>query len=914
MWSISLSRLPGSILARRTTLLASAMLVAVFTILLPAAHTVGAQGLVDTVTWSGDNLSLQLAEGGSTSLSRSTVPPRDNPNIPNLIGSECQDNPNIFFSAPGTWTDDDEYSWLYIVCLSAGDDGSDKSQPLPAMLLKYRAPLGTDRAAEFNEREEPGTAITISAATSDSDGAETITTCDSTYTHGLGWAICPITNWLAAGMDALYNILIGFLSVPPLTTDREGPIYYMWGLMRNAANILFIAGFLIIIYSQTTSIGLSNYGIKRLLPRLAIAAILVNTSYWVAALAVDASNILGVSLQNLLIGVRESIPASEGASFDTSRLSWQAIATAVLTGGSASIFVVGTAVGSLMATAGGSLWFLLVGLAGVMLSVLVAILILAARQALITILIIISPLAFVAYLLPATESYFQRWRSLFTTMLVMFPIFSLIFGGSQLAGLAIIHTADPGNDNFFTVVILGMIVQVAPVIITPMLIKLSGSLLGRIAGFVNNPNRGIVDQTRKFAQRRQDMTKNRQMWDFDKKTGRFRNNNPLAQAARWNALRTMNDAQKLKTWEGTADAYYAQDRRSHDTHRQSAISEMMKSEGEDAAKAEFAKSIARERSLRRLYAQQQLSQEESESATTMNKADFEARRTNPLIENDVATRALYNRAQEISNEKRIQATRQSNIELIREEDFFKELNTNADWQKRAGAEEVDEFGAFRVRTNAQAKLMAASSERVGNYEKKFIFENTSRDDILVKATGVGVADSEEWEAAVKSIIDSKSSNHIIRLTEQIDLTKAPESIRQTLASTLSGSPMRPVYATQGRLGDEVPQGKVKIHGPQLVDEWMIDATIKHKYDTSALAEKASKDEVERLYKALITNGGRSRLGADNEARLAADIKRAFKDEEMYRQLGDKLKPLQELGKELGLRNEDFRPGSTSRRT
>src|SRR5690606_33701277 len=159
------------------------------------------------------------------------------------------------------------------------------------------------------------------------------------------------------------------------------------------------------------------------------------------------------------------------------------------------------------------------------------------------------------------------------------------------------------------------------------------------------------------------------------------------------------------------------------------------------------------------------------------------------------------------------------------------LNTNADWQKRAGAEEVDEFGAFRVRTNAKAKLMAASSERVGNYEKKFIFENTSRDDILVKATGGGVADSEEWDAAVKSIIDSTSSNHIIRLTEQIDLTKAPESIRQTLASTLSGSPMRPVYATQGRLGDEVPQGKVKIHGPQLVDEWMIDATIKHKYDT-----------------------------------------------------------------------------------
>lgn len=909
MWSISLSRLPGSILARRTTFFASAMLVAVFTILLPAAHTVGAQGSVDTVTWSGDNLNLQLAEGGSTSLSRSTVPPGDNPNIPNLIGSECQDNPNIFFSAPGTWTDDDEYSWLYIVCLSAGDDGSDKSQPLPAMLLKYRAPLGTDRAAEFNEREEPGTAITIPAATSDSDGAETITTCDSTYTHGLGWAICPITNWLAAGMDALYNILIGFLSVPPLTTDREGPIHYMWGLMRNAANILFIAGFLIIIYSQTTSIGLSNYGIKRLLPRLAIAAVLVNTSYWVAAIAVDISNILGVSLQNLLIGVRESIPASEGSSFDTSKLSWQAIATAVLTGGSAGMFVVGTAVGSFFATAGGSLWFLLVGLAGVMLSVLVAILILAARQALITILIIISPLAFVAYLLPATESYFQRWRSLFTTMLVMFPIFSLIFGGSQLAGLAIIHTADPGNDNFFTVVILGMIVQVAPVIITPMLIKLSGSLLGRIAGFVNNPNRGIVDQTRKFAQRRQDMTKNRQMWDFDKKTGRFRNNNPLAQVARWNALRSMDGDQKLKTWEGTADAHYAQDRRSRETHKQSAISEIMKSEGEDAAKAEFANEIMTNRALQRAYTSRQASKSEAELAESRNKTLVDEMKTKPDMAN-VAIRDLANRIHDTSEKMQDETQRQSSLTQEYDTQYWREFADDTARQAYAGAAGFAEHGETRVaniarqkQTEEREKRISAAISNLNTAEAKLSEE---RAIILGNAAGAGqfanlAGDLDSRSGALRRYIERAPIRDLQSLHTELDITlsangdPSAEILRSELAAAFKKR--KPFYISQTIL-NKIEEGTLETrYGGAQGRLVMIGEAL----NASALGAQAmvtgDRDDLASAVEYL-NNGGT--LTAQARDDIIRELDTAFTDPRYRGQMEKRIGELSDLRVALGL--------------
>src|SRR5690606_36458353 len=142
------------------------------------------------------------------------------------------------------------------------------------------------------------------------DNPGNTTNCSSEYTRDIGWIICPVTTWIASAMDALYDILVGFLTGGALSTDRDSAMYYMWGLVRNIANIVFIIGFLIIIYSQITSVGLSNYGIKRLLPRILIAAVLVNISYWIVALAVDLSNVIGVTLQDIFVRVRENMPIS----------------------------------------------------------------------------------------------------------------------------------------------------------------------------------------------------------------------------------------------------------------------------------------------------------------------------------------------------------------------------------------------------------------------------------------------------------------------------------------------------------------------------------------------------------------------------------------------------------------------------
>ncbi len=345
------------------------------------------------------------------------------------------------------------------------------------------------------------TDISITPQNSSASGASTTGTSSCNVDGGLGWIICPVTNTLATGMDWVFKTLSSFLAVRPAETGQDTVLFRAWSYMRSFANIAFVIAFLIIIYSQLTNLGINNYSMKKLLPRLIVAAILVNLSYYISSVAIDISNILGYSLQDVFIQIRNSLVGTSGNSWDL--ISWKSMSGFILSSGTAGV-AGGVALFTTLSTYGvtGSLFLLLPALVVALTAVLVALVVMAARQAIITLLVIIAPLAFVAYLLPNTEKWFDKWRSTFMTLLILFPAFSMIFGGSQLAATAIIQNADSIN-----LVILGMLVQVAPLFITPMLVKLSGSTVARIAGMVNNPNKGIIDRTRNWSKDRADNVK-----------------------------------------------------------------------------------------------------------------------------------------------------------------------------------------------------------------------------------------------------------------------------------------------------------------------------------------------------------------------------------------------------------------------
>ena len=320
---------------------------------------------------------------------------------------------------------------------------------------------------------------------------------------GFGWAVCPITRFLASGMDVVYSVISNFLEVQPLNlTETNNPTYQIWEAVRNIANMFFVIAFIIIVITYLTRYDGNLVTIKSVVPKLIVAAILVNLSYIISATSIDISNILGHGTYDAVTDIRKNL------SIQNNTVTASSLSNFILTGGIAGAagFKAFTAVGA----AGGIkglIFLLLPALVGAIIAILIALLILAIRQALIPLLVILSPLAFAMMLFPNTEKFFDKWKDWFISLLVFYPMFSLIFAVSQLAGLAMIATAASTVG-----LIIGLLVQVLPLAITPFILKFSSGTMNAVATFLtdpkrggrifNDPNKGPIDRTRNFANRR----------------------------------------------------------------------------------------------------------------------------------------------------------------------------------------------------------------------------------------------------------------------------------------------------------------------------------------------------------------------------------------------------------------------------
>jgi hypothetical protein len=258
-------------------------------------------------------------------------------------------------------------------------------------------------------------------------------------------------------------------------SSGSNPTLDAWSAMRSIANVAFVIVFLIIIFSQITSVGITNYGIKKLLPRLIIAAILVNISYYICQIAVDISNILGYSLQSFLAGLAPNaanpgLGAGLGSGHD-----WTSIAGGII------------AVGAGVAIAWASLAVLIPALLAAIVALIMILFILTARQALIILLIVISPLAFVAFLLPNTSDWFKKWQKAFTAMLMLFPIVALVFGASTLASSILTNVFDTSSSNDYPSLgkIVAAVILVVPLFVVPGLLKKSLDGVGSIGTKIN---------------------------------------------------------------------------------------------------------------------------------------------------------------------------------------------------------------------------------------------------------------------------------------------------------------------------------------------------------------------------------------------------------------------------------------------
>ncbi|MGH7218303.1 MAG: hypothetical protein ACREGE_02585 [Candidatus Microsaccharimonas sp.] len=367
--------------------------------------------------------------------------------------------------------------------LGTGGSATSKVDRTCAQIATHINDYGSKEAARLASLPDDIREDDLNQPPASDDGASgTGTDSSSCAVEGVGWIVCPIMTFTAGIVDAAYGFVTSLLEVQPLlTTGETKGVFDAWEVMRNIANVAFVIAFLIIIFSQLTGMGVSNYGVKKMLPRLVISAILVNISFWVCAIAVDISNILGASIAEMFTNIKNSLPPKENLVDWDSGQGWAGITGAILAGGviAGTAYIVGLSA-------------LIPALIAAVLAIITVFLVLTLRQALIILLIVIAPLAFVAFILPNTEDWFTKWRKLLMTLLLMYPIIAGIFGASALASVIIMNSS-----NNTIVQIMGACIAIIPLAITPLVMKTAGGVLNRFAGMVNNPNKGPADRLRK---------------------------------------------------------------------------------------------------------------------------------------------------------------------------------------------------------------------------------------------------------------------------------------------------------------------------------------------------------------------------------------------------------------------------------
>ncbi len=349
--------------------------------------------------------------------------------------------------------------------LGVSDPGVNGTTCTATQLISVKATLGITGTGVGSKE------ITVANSEADTISATGVLpdnsdqSCESKVS-GIGFLLCPVIRRLGELNDFMWKISSKLLRVSPLPSDQSDSIYKAWATIRNIANIAFVIVFMIMIFSQVTSFGLTNYGIKKLLPRLIVCVILVNTSYIIMQVVIDVANIVGSSLYDVLAGLA---PASQPK--------WGDLITLLEGGAVAGGVVLGTS----MIVGGPAAAFFMVFpmvLAGA-LSLVAAVLTLIFRQAILPILAIVAPLAFVAGLLPNTEKLLKKWKGLLIPMLTLYPLAALIFGGCRFVAGTMTGSGHDAWDY-----LIGLIILEVPLFSLPFIAKKSGALVGAVGGFM----------------------------------------------------------------------------------------------------------------------------------------------------------------------------------------------------------------------------------------------------------------------------------------------------------------------------------------------------------------------------------------------------------------------------------------------
>lgn len=253
--------------------------------------------------------------------------------------------------------------------------------------------------------------------------------CLDSVLKGIGYVLLTLGSWILGAAGVIFDQAVR-LSVVDMKSaiDTLGVITAGWTTFRDLANIGFI--FIVIFIAISTILQLDQYGIRRLLAKVLLVALLINFSLFTTKVIVDASNIIALSFYNAI-------------DVQTQPVSGPAVKTGI-SGAFMSAFSLTSLYQPVSLSGAGPLptapadakttgaRFFLIGLVGMVVMFIAAFIFFVAsalfviRFVVIVFLMVLSPLAFLAMVLPKAKGMANKWWSTLFSQSFFAPLFMML--------------------------------------------------------------------------------------------------------------------------------------------------------------------------------------------------------------------------------------------------------------------------------------------------------------------------------------------------------------------------------------------------------------------------------------------------------------------------------------------------------
>lgn len=321
----------------------------------------------------------------------------------------------------------------------------------------------------------PNCTSSADTSTGGDAGASANTCALKSNGFSLAWLMCPMLEAADALASSLMNAFEDQLEFSVNKNDSQAELKAAWTIIKDIAAAVLVIVMLVMVISQAIGSGIFDaYTVRKLLPKMVAAAILMQLSWPLFVWIIDLFNYVGNGLDELLY-----LPFGGKANMDFgSLLNHAGVST------TKGIFLgwFGAFLGVLAAMA--FLPTLLFAAFSAVLTLITGLLVLIFRKILILLLLIFSPLAIAFWILPGQglQNYFKLWQNNFIKVLAMYPLVVGIIAAGRIFA-RVTGAEENGELLGFLFIMVGYFM---PLAILPKTYKWGGSIMSSAAGAVNN--------------------------------------------------------------------------------------------------------------------------------------------------------------------------------------------------------------------------------------------------------------------------------------------------------------------------------------------------------------------------------------------------------------------------------------------